>query len=104
MYSSYKAVWRISKLIVIAYGKMFLLESNTITKFLLLRMKYIIEGCYLFIYLLFVYLLFFHLFLFIYLFFQAYLCISYLIAYVIFFLSIKLFFNVFSNLQEYRQN
>ena len=51
MYSSYKAVWRISKLIVIAYEKMFLLESNTITKFLLLRMKYIIEGGYLFIYL-----------------------------------------------------
>ena len=95
MDSSYKAVWRISRLIVIAYEKMFLLEINTITKFLLLRMKYIIEGAYLFIYLLFVYLLFFHLFLFIYLFFQAYLFISYLIAYVIFFLSIKLFFNVF---------
>ena len=42
-YISYKAVWQIHKLIVIAEKKCLLLEINTITKFLLFRMKYIID-------------------------------------------------------------
>ena len=42
-YSLYKTVWQILKLIIIAYEKMLLLEINTITKFLLFRMKYNID-------------------------------------------------------------
>ena len=41
-YCSYKAVRRIPKLTIIEYKKCLLLD-NTITKFLLFRMKYIIN-------------------------------------------------------------
>ena len=44
IYSLQQAVWRISKLILIAYEKCLLLEINTVKKFLLFRIKRIIEG------------------------------------------------------------
>ena len=47
-YSPYKVVWGIPKLILIAYKKYLLLGINTITKFFMLRMKYIIDGAGLF--------------------------------------------------------
>ena len=43
MYSPYKAVWRIPKLILIAY-KFFMVKINTVKKFLLFRMECIIDG------------------------------------------------------------
>ena len=44
--SLYKTVWWIPKLIVIAHKKWFLLQINTIKKFLLFRLEYIIdENC-----------------------------------------------------------
>ena len=43
-YSLYKAVWLIPKLLVIAYKKCLLLKINTVTKFLLFKMKYVING------------------------------------------------------------
>ena len=44
IYNLQQAVWRISKLILIAYEKCLLLEINTVKKFLLFRRKCIIEG------------------------------------------------------------
>ena len=44
IYSSYKAVWHIPKLIVIANEKCLLLKINTITMFIMLRMKLTIDG------------------------------------------------------------
>ena len=44
LYGPYKAVWRTLKLILIACKKYLLLEINTLTKFLLSRMKFIIDG------------------------------------------------------------
>ena len=44
-------MWRITKLILIAYNKYLLLEIDTITKFSLFTMKYIIDGGRLFDYL-----------------------------------------------------
>ena len=43
-YSLYKTVRQIPKLIITAYEKMLLLDINTISKFLLFRMKYNIDG------------------------------------------------------------
>ena len=81
VYSLYKAVWRILELIFIAYSK----KNKTSIKFLLFRMKYIIDGVvYLIIWLL--YYLIAQMNLFIY---SLLNCSSY------FFLSIELlFFNV----------
>ena len=42
--SLYKAVWWIPKFIAKTYEKYLFLEFNTITKVLLLRMRYIIDG------------------------------------------------------------
>ena len=44
---SYKTAWRVPKLIIIATKKYLLLEINTITKFLLFKIKYVHDGCYL---------------------------------------------------------
>ena len=44
IYISYKAVWHIPKLIVIANEKCLLLKINTITMFIMLRMKLTIDG------------------------------------------------------------
>ena len=51
IHSPYKGMWRITKLILIAYNKYLLLEIDTITKFSLFTMKYIIDGGRLFDYL-----------------------------------------------------
>ena len=44
LFSPYKAVLRTLKFILIAYKKHWLLETNTISTFLLFNMKYIIDG------------------------------------------------------------
>ena len=46
---SYRTVWRVPKLIIMATKKCLLLEINTITKFLLFKTKYVHDGCYLII-------------------------------------------------------
>ena len=43
-YSSYEAVWRITKLIVISYEKCLLLEIEIMTESFLFRIKYVIDG------------------------------------------------------------
>ena len=90
-YSSYKVVWWISALILIAHTKKCLLfQINTFTKFLLFRMKYIIDEAFCLIVQIYNHFIVSCLYEVIYLFLN---CLCY------FFLSIKLLFlNVFWNL------